>query len=144
MSAKTPDSIDRHIGSRLRMRRLALGISQEKLGDALGLTFQQVQKYEKGTNRVGGSRLLKLAELLEVDVGFFYMNLEGHVVRSGPRSDSDLADDGLQAFMATSEGLMIARAFVRIADPKVRHAVATSIARLSDALRPPDELAAAE
>jgi transcriptional regulator with XRE-family HTH domain len=66
MASKTPDPIDKYVGSRIRMRRIMLGMSQEKLGDALGLTFQQVQKYEKGTNRVGASRLQQIADVLQV------------------------------------------------------------------------------
>ena len=69
---KAPNPIDRHVGSRVRMRRMMLGMSQEKLGDALGLTFQQVQKYEKGTNRIGASRLQQISNSLQVPVSFFF------------------------------------------------------------------------
>src|SRR5208283_3719739 len=69
---KIPNPIDRHVGSRVRMRRVMLGMSQEKLGDALGLTFQQVQKYEKGTNRIGASRLQQISQILQVPVAFFF------------------------------------------------------------------------
>src|SRR5918999_1894609 len=69
---KAPNPIDKHVGSRVRMRRMMLNMSQEKLGDALGLTFQQVQKYEKGTNRIGASRLQQIANILQVPVGFFF------------------------------------------------------------------------
>jgi transcriptional regulator with XRE-family HTH domain len=68
MSTKAPNPVDRYVGSRVRMRRIMLGMSQEKLGDALGLTFQQVQKYEKGTNRVGASRIQQISEILRVPV----------------------------------------------------------------------------
>src|SRR5438105_3475779 len=69
---KTPNPIDKHVGSRVRMRRMMLGMSQEKLGDALDLTFQQVQKYEKGTNRIGASRLQEISHILQVPVSFFF------------------------------------------------------------------------
>src|SRR5690242_21949001 len=69
---KAPNPIDQHVGSRVRMRRMMLGMSQEKLGAALGLTFQQVQKYEKGTNRIGASRMAQISETLQVPVAFFY------------------------------------------------------------------------
>src|SRR5215468_9813118 len=69
---KAPNPIDQHVGSRVRMRRLMLAMSQEKLGDALGLTFQQVQKYEKGTNRIGASRLEQTSHILQVPVAFFF------------------------------------------------------------------------
>ncbi len=71
---KVPNPIDKHVGSRVRMRRMMLGMSQEKLGDALDLTFQQVQKYEKGTNRIGASRLQHIANILQVPVEFFFGN----------------------------------------------------------------------
>ena len=72
MAKKAPNPIDKHVGSRVRMRRMMLSMSQEKLGDALGLTFQQVQKYEKGTNRIGASRLQQISNILQVPVSFFF------------------------------------------------------------------------
>src|ERR1700754_4961781 len=72
MAKKAPNPTDKHVGSRVRMRRMMLGMSQEKLGDALGLTFQQVQKYEKGANRIGASRLQQIAQILQVPVSFFF------------------------------------------------------------------------
>jgi transcriptional regulator with XRE-family HTH domain len=72
MAKKSPNPTDKYVGSRVRMRRLMLGMSQEKLGEKLGLTFQQVQKYEKGTNRIGASRLQHIAQILKVPVSFFF------------------------------------------------------------------------
>ena len=72
LAKKAPNPTDKHVGSRVRMRRMMLGMSQEKLGDALGLTFQQVQKYEKGTNRIGASRLQQISHILQVPVSFFF------------------------------------------------------------------------
>ena len=72
MSTKAPNPVDKYVGSRVRMRRIMLGMSQEKLGEALGLTFQQVQKYEKGTNRVGASRIQQISEILQVPVSFLF------------------------------------------------------------------------
>ena len=72
MAKKAPNPIDKHVGSRVRMRRMMLNMSQEKLGDSLGLTFQQVQKYEKGTNRIGASRLQQIGQILQVPVSFFF------------------------------------------------------------------------
>ncbi len=72
MSTKAPNPVDRYVGSRVRMRRIMLGMSQEKLGEALGLTFQQIQKYEKGTNRVGASRMQQISEILQVPVSFLF------------------------------------------------------------------------
>jgi transcriptional regulator with XRE-family HTH domain len=113
MSTKAPNPVDKYVGSRVRMRRIMLGMSQEKLGEALGLTFQQVQKYEKGTNRVGASRIQQISEILQVPVSFLF---EG-----GPNSTASAA--GLSEttspayvsdFLATSEGLALTRAFTRI------------------------------
>src|ERR1700743_3960425 len=104
MAKKAPNPIDKHVGSRVRMRRMMLGMSQEKLGDALGLTFQQVQKYEKGTNRVGASRIQQISEILRVPVSFLFeggpsgtMNAEGLGDGASPAYVSD--------FLATSAGL---------------------------------------
>ena len=92
MASKAPDPIDKYVGSRIRMRRIMLGMSQEKLGGALGLTFQQIQKYEKGTNRVGASRLQQIAEALQVQVSFMFEGAPGvSTATSGtgePRSGS--------------------------------------------------------
>src|SRR5271163_3010052 len=85
MAKKAPNPIDKHVGSRVRMRRMMLGMSQEKLGNALGLTFQQVQKYEKGTNRIGASRLQQIAHIVQVPVAFFFEGAP--TVGNSPRHD---------------------------------------------------------
>src|SRR5713101_6435810 len=82
MTKKAPNPIDKHVGSRVRMRRMMLGMSQEKLGDALALTFQQVQKYEKGTNRIGASRLSQISQILQVPVAFFFEGAP-HIITDG-------------------------------------------------------------
>src|SRR5262245_17266937 len=116
MAKKAPNPTDKHVGSRVRMRRMMIGLSQEKLGDALGLTFQQVQKYEKGTNRIGASRLQQMSHILQVPVAFFF---EGAPVVAGvpvrpPQNDGvALIDD----FMATPDGLATAKAMLRIERP---------------------------
>lgn len=120
--------VDKHIGSRIRMRRNELRISQEKLGEAVGLTFQQIQKYEKGVNGVRGSRMAQIARVLQVDVEFFYQGAPGSNGRNAPVTST--MDD----FVATQDGLTIARAFVRIKNPVVRNIIARSIMRLSEAL----------
>src|SRR5436309_684562 len=90
MAKKAPNPIDRHVGSRVRMRRMMLSMSQEKLGDSLGLTFQQVQKYEKGTNRIGASRLQQISHILQVPVSFFFDGAPtgGAVAESGDKGVS--------------------------------------------------------
>src|SRR5256886_16237307 len=115
MSTKAPNPVDKYVGSRVRMRRIMLGMSQEKLGEALGLTFQQVQKYEKGTNRVGASRLQQISEILQVPVSFLF---DGGP--SGMANSENFGESGSPAyisdFLATSEGLALTRAFTRIPD----------------------------
>src|SRR3979411_826877 len=101
MSTRNPNPIDKHVGSRLRMRRMMLGMSQEKLGDALGLTFQQVQKYEKGVNRVSASRLQHISQILQVPVPFFF---EG---APGGSEGAPGAPSYINEFLATSDGLAL-------------------------------------
>jgi transcriptional regulator with XRE-family HTH domain len=106
-----------HIGSRVRARRTMLGMSQERLADALGLTFQQVQKYEKGMNRVGASRLLQIAGILDVGIEFFFEGLPG--LRAG-----GFAGDSLMAeFLTRSESDRLVRGFLRLKDDEARRKV---------------------
>jgi transcriptional regulator with XRE-family HTH domain len=122
MIKKTPNPIDRHVGSRVRMRRMMISMSQEKLGERLGITFQQVQKYEKGTNRIGASRLQQISTILGVPVSFFFEGAPG-----GEATDAGFAESGNPAyvsdFMATAEGLALAKAFMKVSDPKVRRRI---------------------
>src|SRR5207247_552189 len=97
MSTKAPNPVDKYVGSRVRMRRIMLGMSQEKLGDALGLTFQQVQKYEKGTNRVGASRLQQISEILQVPVSFLF---DGGP--SGMANSENFGESGSPAYISAS------------------------------------------
>ena len=121
MIKKAPNPIDKHVGSRVRMRRMMIGMSQEKLGDKLGITFQQIQKYEKGTNRIGASRLQQIATVLSVPVSFFF---EGAPVpetgggHSEPTSPAYVSD-----FLATSDGLALTKAFMKVKDAKVRRRI---------------------
>jgi transcriptional regulator with XRE-family HTH domain len=122
MTKKTPNPIDRHVGSRVRMRRMMISMSQEKLGERLGITFQQVQKYEKGTNRIGASRLHQIANVLSVPVAFFYEDMPG-----GEAAAVGFGESGspvyISEFMASSEGLALAKAFMKVSDPKVRRRI---------------------
>jgi transcriptional regulator with XRE-family HTH domain len=116
-SVKRPNPTDIYVGSRVRMRRKMMGMSQEKLGERLGITFQQIQKYEKGTNRIGASRLQKIAEILEVPVSYFFPDQSSDVAIG-------LAEEGgpgyVVDFLSTAEGLELNRAFARIKNAKVR------------------------
>ena len=122
MAKKAPNPIDKHVGSRVRMRRMMLGMSQEKLGAALGLTFQQVQKYEKGTNRIGASRMAQISETLQVPVAFFYEGAPSGM--GGPPGLSEAQSPAYVAdFLATSDGLALVKAFQQIADGKIRRRI---------------------
>jgi len=116
---KHPNPIDVHVGSRVRTRRLALGMSQEKLGAALGLTFQQVQKYEKGTNRIGASRLHYVSRILQVPIAHFFEGTPGQQKAKGNPPSSTCVSD----FLATTDGLSLAKAFTKIKHAKIRHHV---------------------
>ena len=135
MPTKAPNPVDKYVGSRVRMRRIMLGMSQEKLGEALGLTFQQVQKYEKGTNRVGASRIAQISEILQVPVSFLF---EG-----GPGGSADSYNEGtspayVSDFLATSEGLALTRAFTRIPDARLRRTIVDMVEQIA-AREGPDE-----
>lgn len=122
MTKKSPDPIDLHVGSRVRMRRMMLAMSQEKLGDALGISFQQLQKYEKGTNRVSGSRLHHIAGILQVPIAFFFEGGPGqHAQPGGAREVPSPAY--VSDFLATSEGLALVKAFARLKVPKLRRCI---------------------
>jgi transcriptional regulator with XRE-family HTH domain len=119
------NSTDKHVGARVRMRRLMLDMSQSQLGNALGLTFQQVQKYEKGSNRISASRLQHISQILQVPVPFFF---EGAPAASGvPPAARGTADAPSPAyvsdFLATSDGLALVKAFMCIEDPKLRRSI---------------------
>lgn len=119
--AKIPNPIDRHVGNRVRMQRILMNMSQEKLGDALGITFQQVQKYEKGVNRISASRLQQISQTLQVPPSFFFQDASG---KNGLENAPPLDNGGIVAqFLSTAEGIQLNRAFARIADPKVRRRI---------------------
>ncbi|MFM2422387.1 MAG: hypothetical protein RL291_917 [Pseudomonadota bacterium] len=132
-NARRANPIDVHVGSRVRLRRMLLGMSQERLGERLGLTFQQVQKYEKGVNRIGASRLFDLAQVLGVPVQFFYDDAPPglHEFAAQPmhhaHAGAGMAEKGAEStiieFLSTREGLELNRSFNRITDPRVRRSI---------------------
>jgi transcriptional regulator with XRE-family HTH domain len=132
LAKKAPNPTDKHVGSRVRMRRMMLAMSQEKLGDALGLTFQQVQKYEKGTNRIGASRLQQISHILQVPVSFFF---EG-APSAYPTPKSDGMGEApspayVSDFLATSDGLALTKAFMRIDDSKLRRRIVDLVEQIA-------------
>ncbi|MDM9645459.1 helix-turn-helix transcriptional regulator [Rhizobium sp. S163] len=116
MKAKSTNAIDGYVGERVRLRRKMLGMSQASLAEALGITFQQIQKYEKGINRIGASRLLRMAEIFGVTVGYFFENGTSSAGEDGSRPETD----AVAAFMASKEGVALGKAFIAIEDPNVR------------------------
>jgi transcriptional regulator with XRE-family HTH domain len=127
---KIPNPIDVHVGARVRMRRVLIGMSQEKLGERLSLTFQQIQKYEKGTNRIGASRLQQISEILGVPVAYFF---EGTPVPQPTTATgfSESASTFVVDFLSTVEGLQLNKAFIRIEDPRVRKKVVELVKALA-------------
>lgn len=120
---KKPNPIDIHVGSRIRLRRTMLGMSQEKLGESLGITFQQIQKYEKGTNRVGASRLQNISSVLNVPVSFFFENAPGDAGEGTSGTDTSGNSNHVVDFLSSSEGLQLNRSFLKISDTKVRRKI---------------------
>ena len=131
-SKKKPNPIDIYVGSRLRLRRNMLGMSQERLGESLGITFQQIQKYEKGTNRVGASRLQAISSILSVPVSFFFEDAPG----LDGTAAKGMAEEGPATYvadvMSSAEGLQLNRAFSRITNPKVRRRIVELVKSLAD------------
>lgn len=120
---KKPNPIDAYVGGRIRLRRNMVSMSQEKLGESLGITFQQIQKYEKGTNRVGASRLQAIASILSVPVSFFFEGGPGSGIEGAGGFSESSDQDSIMAFGSSTEGLQLARAFLKIRDPKLRRRV---------------------
>lgn len=132
MARKTPNPIDIHIGNRVRMRRMMLSMSQEKLGDAVGVTFQQIQKNEKGSNRIGGSRLQQIADVLQVTPAFFFEGAPSAAAEKKPRQEF-VSPSIVSDFTATTDGLSIIKGFSMIENPKVRRALADLVAEIAGA-----------
>ncbi len=114
---KTPQPTDVYVGNRVRMRRLSLDIAQTSLGNALGVTFQQIQKYEKGTNRIGSSRLQQIANFLQVPVSYFFEGLESSVDTTIPSASS------MSEYLSSREGLRLAKAFLRVKNARLRRSI---------------------
>jgi transcriptional regulator with XRE-family HTH domain len=128
---KQANPIDAHVGHRVRLRRMLMGMSQEKLGELLGLTFQQVQKYEKGINRIGAGRLFEVAGILGVPVSFFYDEIDGASPQPAGFAESEEPPPVME-FVSSGEGLQLSLAFMRIKDPKVRRKILDLVRSLAD------------
>lgn len=135
--SRRANPVDVHVGGRVRLRRMLLGMSQEKLGEHLGLTFQQIQKYEKGINRIGASRLFDLSQVLGVPVQFFYEELAlggGDAAGFAERPAESYAAE----FLGSREGLELNKAFARISDPRVRRSIVDLVRAFAGEI-PPSE-----
>jgi len=133
---KSPNPVDIHVGSRIRLRRMMISMSQEKLGERLGLTFQQVQKYEKGANRVGASRLYAISKILEVPVEFFFADMPDNIALIEKNSDiGGMAEPDETAFVmdfvSSSEGLQLNTAFKKIGSQETRRKIVDLIKTLA-------------
>jgi transcriptional regulator with XRE-family HTH domain len=127
-SAEGPDPIDRHVGLRLRLRRRELGVSQEKLAETIGLTFQQIQKYERAANRISASKLWEIAQALNTSVGFFYQGIGERPAVDGP----DLTSAEAREFLMTPEGRELAAGFPRIRQSRLRRKLIELVRLLSE------------
>jgi transcriptional regulator with XRE-family HTH domain len=136
VNKKAPDPTDKHVGNKVRMRRMTLGMTQEKLGDALGLTFQQVQKYEKGTNRISASQLQHIARILQVPVSFFF---DGAPEIPGQATAKHEAPSPayVSNFLATADGLALTKAFTQIKNGKLRRRIVDLVEQVAGQDREP-------
>lgn len=131
MAKKQANPIDIQVGNRVRIRRMLIGMSQERLGDLLGLTFQQVQKYEKGVNRIGAGRLFEVSRILNVPVDFFYEGLATELAGQ-PGMREPEGTPPVMEFMSSGEGLQLSLAFMKIKDAKVRKRVLDLVKSLAE------------
>jgi transcriptional regulator with XRE-family HTH domain len=134
---KQANPIDAQVGNRVRLRRMLIGMSQEKLGELLGLTFQQVQKYEKGVNRIGAGRLFQVSRILSVPIDYFYEGVVDQLPSPAPGFAEDAPNPPVMEFLSSGEGLQLSLAFMRIREPKVRKRVLDLVKSLAN--EPGDE-----
>ena len=127
---KQANPIDGQVGNRLRLRRMMIGMSQEKLGELLGLTFQQVQKYEKGVNRIGAGRLFEIARILGVPIQYFYESVTEQLASAPGFAERD--SQPVLEFVSSGDGLQLSLAYMRIKDPKVRKRVLDLVKSLAE------------
>jgi transcriptional regulator with XRE-family HTH domain len=132
MNVKTPNAIDTYVGMRMRRRRQLLGMSQERLAEQIGVTFQQVQKYEKGINRIGASRLQKIAEVLRTSPAFFFEQDDSEAP-SLAGLDLSAPADPVTEFLRSKEGLVLNRAFMKIEDRRIRETIISLVKAMAQA-----------
>ncbi|MEI9995957.1 MAG: helix-turn-helix transcriptional regulator [Rhizomicrobium sp.] len=131
MPKKQANPIDGQVGNRVRLRRMLIGMSQERLGELLGLTFQQVQKYEKGVNRIGAGRLFEVSRILGVPIDYFYEGVNNQL-SGNPGFAEGEASPPVMEFVSSGEGLQLSLAFMKIKDPKLRKRVLDLVKQMAD------------
>lgn len=138
MPKKKANPVDAHVGYRVRLRRMLIGMSQERLGDLLGLTFQQVQKYERGINRIGAGRLYEVAEILGVPISFFYEGMDGVQVpaengngHGNGHGNGSEKPSAVMDFLSSNEGIQLSTAYMGIKDVKVRRKILDLVRSIS-------------
>ena len=131
-SSKSPNPVDLHVGGRVRMRRKMLGVSQERLAEALGLTFQQVQKYERGANRISASKLYEIARFLSAPIAYFFEGLGDPAAGAAGAGLDDASEQHVHGFLMTSEGLELAAAFPRIGRARLRRRILDLVRSLTE------------
>ena len=131
MGKKSPHPVDAHVGGRVRLRRMVIGMSQDKLGELLGLTFQQVQKYEKGVNRIGASRIFELSRILDVPIHYFFEDFDAATNQSYGFAETK-GDDSVMQLLRTPEGVELCRYFAEIREAKVRKRVLDLVRTLAE------------
>ena len=131
MRKKSPNLTDQHVGSRVRMRRVMLKLSQTDLADGLGVSFQQVQKYEKGANRIGASRLQQISRILQVPVAFFFEGAPSHDANLTDNISEVPSPNYVSDFLATSDGLALTKSFMRIKNPKLRRRIVDLVEQMA-------------
>ena len=129
MPKKQPNPIDAQVGNRVRLRRMLVGMSQERLGELLGLTFQQVQKYEKGVNRIGAGRLFEVSRILGVTIEYFYEGVNSQLAGGFTEGGSS---PPVMEFVSSGEGLQLSLAFMKIKDGKLRKRVLDLVKQLAE------------
>ena len=133
MGTRTATDIDALVGARIRLRRMLIGLSQERLGDALGVTFQQIQKYERGANRISASKLYEVSRVLGVPVSHFMDGISGQPDRESGSSRTPDLSDTIMEFVRSPEGLALNRAFAAIENPRTKRAVLDLVRSMADA-----------
>jgi len=126
---KQANPIDAQVGNRVRLRRMLIGMSQERLGELLGLTFQQVQKYEKGVNRIGAGRLFEVSRILGVTIEYFYEGVNSQLAGGFTEGGST---PPVMEFVSSGEGLQLSLAFMKIKDPKLRRRVLDLVKQMAE------------